>query len=386
MVPAVRVALLVVAIAGVLVRPRRLPVCSVPVAAVVVALAVASVHVSGARHALHPLYAPLAFLLLAVPLAVLLDQLGFFAAIAARIDESCHLHLWLWVFAAAVTTLFNLDASVVLLTPLYVRIAHRHGLDPLATAFPPVLLASLASSALPVSNLTNLLAAERFDLGVADFLFRLGPASLAATTIGYLAYRRTVPLLAGTAGAARPAVVALVPAARDPRPLHVGVPIVLFVLVGFTVGDQLGVPAWVVAGSADAALLLFVRRVPWRDLPVLVPPRWPLPSACSGRTLGAVGVAAAGANAVNNLPALLVAMPALGPHPGARIWAVLLGVNIGPVLIISGSLAGLLWFDTIHRLGIRVSPREYTRMGIRVGLPALAAAAGMLLLTNTVAR
>ena len=58
------------------------------------------------------------FLLLAVPMALMLDEIGFFAAVAARIDHGRRLFLWLWIFAAAVTTLFNLDASVVLLTPL----------------------------------------------------------------------------------------------------------------------------------------------------------------------------------------------------------------------------------------------------------------------------
>ena len=50
-------------------------------------------------------------------------SVGFFAAVAALVDGGRHLRLGLWVLAAAVTVLFNLDAAVVLLTPLYVRIA-----------------------------------------------------------------------------------------------------------------------------------------------------------------------------------------------------------------------------------------------------------------------
>ena len=49
-----------------------------------------------------------------------------------------------------VVALLNLDAAVVLLTPLAVRVARRAGLDPVAMAFQPALLACLASSALPV--------------------------------------------------------------------------------------------------------------------------------------------------------------------------------------------------------------------------------------------
>ena len=79
-----------------------------------------------------------------------------------------HLRLGLWVLAAAVTVLINLDAAVVLLTPLYVRIAERHGEDPLALAFVPALMASLASTVLPVSKLTNLVVAGKLDVGSAD--------------------------------------------------------------------------------------------------------------------------------------------------------------------------------------------------------------------------
>ena len=46
-------------------------------------------------------------------------------------------------------------------------------------------------------------------------------------------------------------------------------------------------------------------------------------------------------NALDNLPAFLIAMPALGAQPGPLLWAVRLGVNVGPVFVVSGSLAGL---------------------------------------------
>lgn len=383
--------LLVVGVVGVLVRPRRWPVWAVPVGAVGVGLASRAVTLHGARAALQPLGAPLAFLLLAVPLAVLLDQLGFFTALAAMVGHGRHLHLGLWVLAAAVTTVFNLDASVVLLTPLYVRIAARHGLDPVAAAFPPALLACLASSALPVSNLTNLLAAERFDVGALSFVAHLAPASLAATAVGYLAYRRTFPHQPSTPPDHEPV---------DRRALALGVPVVVFVLAGFTVGDAFGMPAWAVAGGADLALVTLVRRLPWRDLPwgaaalaaalaVLVgaaAPHLGVDRLVDGpdtalHALALVGIATVAANLLNNLPALLVLMTGLTAADG-RLWAVLVGVNVGPLLVVSGSLSGLLWLDTARRLGVDVDARDYSRVGARVGLPALAAASAVVVLTN----
>lgn len=293
------------------------------------------------------------------------------------------------------TTVFNLDASVVLLTPLYVRIARRHGLDPLAAAFTPMLLACFASSALPVSNLTNLLAAERFGLGAADFALRLGPASLAAVAVGYHAHRRVFP-----EAAPRGAITETL----DPRALRLGIPVVAFVLIGFTLGDAWGVPAWAIAAVADVVLVVMARAVPWRAIPfgpaglaaalgVLAAATASdlgldriLDGAGGGSTVKIFAVSVLGANALNNLPALLVALPALGAPPGPRLWAVLLGVNLGPVLAVTGSLAGLLWLDTARRLDVPVDVRTYTRVGVRVGLPALTAACATLLITNAIVR
>ena len=103
------------------------------------------------------------------------------------------------------TVLFNLDAAVVLLTPLYVRIAARHGDDPVALAFIPALMASLASTVLPVSNLTNLVVVEHIDLGAGDFLRHAAPAAIAAVVVGWFAYRapRSRPPAGRRPGAAR---------------------------------------------------------------------------------------------------------------------------------------------------------------------------------------
>jgi arsenical pump membrane protein len=92
------------------------------------------------------------------------------------------------------------------------------------------------------------------------------------------------------------------------------------------------------------------------------------------------GVAAAGANVVNNLPALLVALPVTGRGVTPSLWAVLLGVNMGPVLVVTGSLASLLWLDALHRLGVPVRARDFSRIGAQVGLPAALAGVGTALL------
>ncbi|MBA3289316.1 MAG: hypothetical protein H0U21_15090 [Acidimicrobiia bacterium] len=86
-----------------------------------------------------------------------------------------------------------------------------------------------------------------------------------------------------------------------------------------------------------------------------------------------------GGNGMNNLPATVIALPALETHP-ERAWPLLLGVNLGATLWITGALSSLLWQSTTARLGAPVSARRYAAVGWRVGLPALAAALTVRLL------
>jgi arsenical pump membrane protein len=368
-------------------RPRY-----VMAASVAVGLATGVIAPGSVAPALRPLLAPLAFLVFAVPLALSLDRLGFFAAAARRVTAQRRLRPSLWVFAAGVTTVFNLDTAIVLLTPLYLRIARRYGLDPLTTALQPVLLASLASSMLPVSNLTNLIVVETTGARAGAFLLRLGPASVAAVAVGWWVFRRTELRH-------RPAVVTS-EAATSGLALRIGVPVVIFLVVGFTVGAEAGIPAWLVSAVALAAVTAFTRHVPWRAVPVdaitvaaglavlagAVAEGLSLSPLLSQQgTRGSIlafAAGVAGANLVNNLPALLVGLPFVTDQ---TLWPFLAAVNFGPVLWLHGSLAGLLWLDIVRAHGLVVTPLSYARVGIRVGIPALAAAGLMVLLVGAIA-
>ena len=84
--------------------------------------------------------------------------------------------------------------------------------------------------------------------------------------------------------------------------------------------------------------------------------------------VGALAVAAgAFANAVNNLPALLVGVDALH-HMTWGMWAWLLGVNVAAVLLPIGALANLLWLRIMRAEGVPVGLRRY--VGSRCPSPA----------------
>jgi arsenical pump membrane protein len=80
----------------------------------------------------------------------------------------------------------------------------------------------------------------------------------------------------------------------------------------------------------------------------------------------------------NNLPAVLAGMRSL--HDRSQVWPLLIGANVGPALVLSGALSGLLWRDTAANLGVEVSAGRYSYVGLKVGLPALAVASALVVL------
>ncbi|CAM2156371.1 arsenical pump membrane protein [Paraburkholderia tropica] len=100
-------------------------------------------------------------------------------------------------------------------------------------------------------------------------------------------------------------------------------------------------------------------------------------------TAAVAGVSVAiGSNAINNLPAGLIASAsAFQAHSPERVIdALLIGVDLGPNLSITGSLATILWLTAIRREGEEVSFLQFLRIGLMVMLPALVLALGVRLL------
>ncbi len=337
------------------------------------------------------LFPALAFLLAGVPLAVLLERVGFFRAAADillhRNPSTCKL----WVLAAATTAVLNLDTTIVLLTPLYAHIARRSKIALLPIIAIPLLLACFASSILPVSNLTNLIAAATHDLTVIDFLTHLALPSVVAIVAGWFLYRHHFPNK-----------LSVIPLDKTPdyRALKIGGSVVLFLLLGFTLGPQIGLEAWAVALIADVALVGLTGFVPWRSIPLKTAVQVAIVAgiaafAVRGLSLGgllgehasvasmagATGLATVGANTINNLPATLVGVH-LSPGASWGLWAWLIGVNFGAVLLPLGALANILWKNIAKEQGVQLTLKQYMSVSLPIGLPVL----GLAFLTLIIER
>lgn len=95
-------------------------------------------------------------------------------------------------------------------------------------------------------------------------------------------------------------------------------------------------------------------------------------------------IVALGSNLINNLPAGLIAGTALSDiHlPEMVRSAILIGVDLGPNLSVTGSLATILWLKELRRNGYHISAWDFLKLGIIIMIPALFAALLALQIIN----
>jgi arsenical pump membrane protein len=309
------------------------------------------------------------------------------------------------VALASITTMsLNLDTTAVLLTPVILALALTLGISPLPLAMTTVWLANTASLLLPVSNLTNLLAANRVALAPLRFAGRMWAPQLAAIVMTaillWVFYWRP-----GKRGGERHYTV---PAQHQPadRPLFrlAAVACLLFI-VGILVGIPIGVASSISAGILLVAVAVRKRSVlhfglvPWRLLVFVIGlflvvetiSRHGLDGlvqhlvGTAGGASGAARAAATGAglsNLVNNLPAYVAgeSVIPLGNH--TQLLALLVGVNVGPIITPWASLATLLWYQRCQSTGVKVPLARFVLTGAVLAVTTLAATVGVLLLTG----
>jgi arsenical pump membrane protein len=98
---------------------------------------------------------------------------------------------------------------------------------------------------------------------------------------------------------------------------------------------------------------------------------------------GAGSIVAVASNLTNNLPAGLIAGSAAAAAnlPHQVIGALLIGVDLGPNLSVTGSLATILWLAALRREGQEVSAWRFLGIGFVVMPPALMLALGSFVMS-----
>ncbi len=337
-------------------------------------------------------------------LAELARQEGLFdwlAARAARLAHGSGTRLFTLVFlvGTVVTVFLSNDATAVVLTPAVAAVVRTaKAKRPLPYLFICAFIANAASFVLPISNPANLVIYGAHMPPLLAWLPRYALPSLLSIAATYAVLRWTqrgdladvsgdidVPELSGAGRMAAWGIA--------------GTAVVLLASSAFDI--QLGLPTFL-AGAATAVLVLLrakvgpsavLRDISWGVLPLvaglfvlvealertgvtrrLADLLHALVQHSAADAAWAAGlILAFGCNAVNNLPAGLVAgrVAELADLPERVRAAVLIGVDLGPNLSVTGSLATILWLTALRREGIQVGAWQFLKVGALVMPPAL---------------
>jgi arsenical pump membrane protein len=328
----------------------------------------------------------------------LFDWLATQAVRHAR-GSAKRLFLIIYVVGTLVTVFLSNDATAVVMTPAVYATTRAAQVEPLPYLFICAFVANAASFVLPIANPANLVVFGGQMPALSEWLRYFGGPSLAAILATYVVLRLTQ----------RRAIDAKV-AAIDGAPLltlggklaALGIALTVVVLLSASAFDQpLGFPTFCAGASLTALVLVIARQSP---LPILKDVSWSMLPLVAGLFVVVAGlnqtgalsalarnlhdaaaaspqstswvagiVVAVAANVLNNLPAGLVAATTnhAAQVPPQVASAILVGVDLGPNLSVSGSLATILWLIALRREGENVTALRFLRLGLIVMPPAL---------------
>jgi arsenical pump membrane protein len=350
-------------------------------------------------------------------LSAVAEKAGFFdwaASLTARGGGGSVLRLYGFVFLVGtlITATLSLDATAIVLTPIIYGMVVRLRLSPMPFMFACVYTANTASLFLPVSNLTNLLAYDAFDLEFTRFaLIMFIPATLAilanALVLAVL-FRKELR------GSYEQKLPAFVPEDRTFFRMATGG--VAGVLVAFFLAPIFGIPIGLVALAVGAVVVIVARLKGWVALrEVAGTISWGILALVIGLFLVVQGVenvglasavrqafvaaapgegflqivgmtagSALGSNFINNVPMIVLALGATKPLVSngtlglASVYAIILGTNVGPNLTTVGSLATLIWLSITRSKGMDITAKDYLKVGaIATPVILLVAAVGL---------
>jgi len=330
----------------------------------------------------------------------LFDWLAAHATKLAK-GSSTRLFLLIYLVGIVVTTFLSNDATAVVLTPAVAAAVKAAKVQkPLPYLLICAFIANAASFVLPISNPANLVIYGSHMPPLLQWLPQYILPSFVAIAVTYFMLRFTqqnelkqkiksnIPIPALSQGG-KTAIIGIAATA-----------IILLICSAFDL--QLGLPT-AITGILTSAIviirakknpLIVIRGVSWAVLP-LVAGLFVIvealnktgvienltillhQSAVHSATSAAWGsgiVIAFASKLMNNLPAGLIAgnaVQAAGHVPEIVKSAILIGVDLGPNLSITGSLATILWLVALRREGQTVSAWAFLKIGSLVMIPAL---------------
>jgi arsenical pump membrane protein len=304
-----------------------------------------------------------------------------------------------YIVGAVVTALLSNDATAIVLTPAVYAATRAAKVEPLPYLFICAFIANAASFILPISNPANFVVFGPQMPALLVWLHYFMPPSVCAIAATYLGLR--LMQRHGLDGAVAP-IGAMPPLTIGGKLAATGIAIAAVVLLGASaLGRDLGVPTFVAGAAVTIIVLLIGRQSP---MPILKDLSWSVLPLVAGLfilveglnrtgvlhalastlndaataspqvTSWIAGVAVAVAsNLINNLPmGLIAATTSQTAHVPAHVTgALLIGVDLGPNLSVTGSLATILWLIALRREGEHVAAWQFLKLGLVIMPPAL---------------
>jgi arsenical pump membrane protein len=394
-------------IVGVVVRPWKLPEAFWAVLAALILVTFSLISLPDAGKAVlkgTDVYLFLTGMMLLAELARHEGLFDWLAAFAVRRAKGSPPRLFglVYVVGTIVTVFLSNDATAVVLTPAVYAAAKQANAKPLPYLFICAMIANAASFVLPISNPANLVVYGAHMPSLPTWLAEFGLASLVSIAVTFIVLRFTQRReLTGEISRE----FQLPTLSRAGRVAAAGIGLTaIALLIASSLDWQLGLPTFL-AGTATAMAIMILNRlspwaiakdISWSVLPlvaglfvlveavegtgVLKPLIAWLPSSASAApnatALMTGSIVAVLCNLLNNLPLGLIAgTVAGGAHLSSHVTgALLIGVDLGPNLSVTGSLATILWLVALRREGQTVSAWQFLGLGCLVMPPALIAA------------
>jgi len=338
----------------------------------------------------------------------LFDWLAAWAAFLAR-GSASRLFGLVYGVGIIVTVFLSNDATAVVLTPAVSAVTRAAKVEqPLPYLYICAFIANAASFVLPISNPANLVIYGSHMPPLLEWLPRFALPSVLSIAVTYLVLRWTQRDALRQSASADMQVPMLSRAGKMTAGGIAATAVVLMLASAF--GIQLGLPTCVAGLVTLVAVTVLQRSSPWRFLREI---SWGVIPLVGGLFVlvqaldrsGAIHAVsdclkvemqrsamstAAGAgvlvgfvsNLINNLPAGLIAGMAVETAnvPPDVSSAVLIGIDLGPNLSVTGSLATILWLTALRRDALHIKAWDFLKLGLIVMPPALLLSlAGLLL-------